>query len=86
MALFEAVRGADGMMTGNPSATINYIRRRPTKDSAPDVSTGFGSRDNLRVTSDVSKPLNAEGTISGRGQGAKRSSCICVRCAMYPKR
>jgi outer membrane receptor for ferric coprogen and ferric-rhodotorulic acid len=35
MALFEAVRGADGMMTGNPSATINYIRKRPTKDSAP---------------------------------------------------
>ena len=30
----EVVRGANGMMTGvgNPSATVNYVRKRPTDD------------------------------------------------------
>ncbi|MBP2161126.1 MULTISPECIES: TonB-dependent siderophore receptor [Asticcacaulis] len=64
----EAVRGANGMMTGigNPSATINYIRKRPTKDFRANASVGYGSWDNLRLSGDVSGPLNADGTVSGR--------------------
>jgi outer membrane receptor for ferric coprogen and ferric-rhodotorulic acid len=40
MAMFdrvEIVRGANGLSssTGNPSATVNFIRKRPTDDSRP---------------------------------------------------
>lgn len=64
----ESVRGANGMMTGtgNPSATINYIRKRPTDDFRANASVGYGTWDNLRLTGDVSGPLNAEGTVRGR--------------------
>ncbi|WKL55773.1 TonB-dependent siderophore receptor [Asticcacaulis sp. ZE23SCel15] len=64
----EAVRGATGMMTGtgNPSATINYIRKRPTKDFRANASVGYGTWDNMRLESDVSTPLNADGTVAAR--------------------
>lgn len=70
-ALFErveAIRGANGMMTGtgNPSATINYIRKRPTRSFKADVSAGYGSWNDLRLTGDVSGPLTSDGTLSGR--------------------
>lgn len=72
----EAVRGANGMMTGigNPSATINYIRKRPTKTFQASASAGYGSWDNLRLTGDVSGPLNDSGTVSGRLVYAKTNS------------
>ena len=64
----EAIRGATGMMTGtgNPSAVINYIRKRPTKAFQADVTAGYGSWNNVRLTADVSGPLNADGTVAGR--------------------
>jgi outer membrane receptor for ferric coprogen and ferric-rhodotorulic acid len=70
-ALFERVeivRGANGMLTGtgNPSATINYIRKRPTKDFQALGSVSYGSWDTVRLEADVSGPLNASGTVTGR--------------------
>ncbi len=70
-ALFErieAIRGATGMLTGtgNPSAVINYIRKRPTKSFQADVTASYGSWDNARLTADVSGPLNEDGTVAGR--------------------
>ncbi len=64
----EAIRGANGMMTGtgNPSATINYIRKRPTKTFQASVSAAYGSWDDKRLTADISGPLDKEGTVSGR--------------------
>jgi len=64
----EAIRGATGMLTGtgNPSATINYIRKRPTKTFQSDVTAGYGSWNNVRLTADVSGPLNEDGTVAGR--------------------
>ncbi|MFM9503908.1 hypothetical protein RDS30_15200, partial [Listeria monocytogenes] len=57
-----------GLMTGtgNPSGTINLVRKRPT--DAPQVSlTGsLGSWNNLRGEIDASGPLNAAGTLRGR--------------------
>lgn len=75
-ALFErieAIRGATGMLTGtgNPSAVINYIRKRPTKAFQGSVTGSYGSWDNKRLTADVSGPLNADGTVSGRFVYAK---------------
>lgn len=64
----EAVRGANSMMTGtgNPSATINYVRKRPTKTFQASAALQYGSWDNYRLETDVSGPLNASGTLAGR--------------------
>lgn len=64
----EIVRGANGMLTGtgNPSATINYVRKRPTQDFRGSLSASYGSWDDKRLEADVSGPLNASGTVTGR--------------------
>lgn len=64
----EVVRGATGLMagTGNPSATVNFIRKRPTADFQGTVGVSYGSWNNLRVDADVSSPINAAGTLRGR--------------------
>ncbi|WP_372771108.1 TonB-dependent siderophore receptor [Pseudoalteromonas sp.] len=56
----EVVMGANGMMTGagNPSATVNFIRKRPTDDLRADVSITAGSWSNMRLDVDVSGRLN----------------------------
>ncbi|MFT4075466.1 MAG: TonB-dependent siderophore receptor [Asticcacaulis sp.] len=64
----EAIRGATGMMTGtgNPSATINYIRKRPTPIFQSELTASYGTWDDKRLTADVSGPLNQSGTVEGR--------------------
>jgi len=64
----EAVRGANSMMTGtgNPSATINYVRKRPTAAFRARGAAGYGSWDDYRLEADVSGPLNASGSVSAR--------------------
>jgi outer membrane receptor for ferric coprogen and ferric-rhodotorulic acid len=64
----EVVRGANGMMTGvgNPSATIDYVRKRPTADFQASVTALVGSWDQKRIEADVSGPLDAAGTLQGR--------------------
>ncbi|AJQ47682.1 MULTISPECIES: TonB-dependent siderophore receptor [Pseudomonas] len=71
MALYdrvEVVRGANGLMqgTGNPSAAINLVRKRPTQDFRLGAELGAGSWDNYRSQVDVSGPLTATGNIRGR--------------------
>jgi iron complex outermembrane receptor protein/outer membrane receptor for ferric coprogen and ferric-rhodotorulic acid len=71
MALYdrvEVVRGANGLMqgTGNPSAAINLVRKRPTADFRLGAELGAGSWDNYRGQVDVSGPLNSTGTLRGR--------------------
>ena len=70
-ALFEnveAIRGANAIMTGvgNPSATINYVRKKPTRELQASFSAMLGSWDDRRVEADISGPLNASGTLSAR--------------------
>ena len=64
----EAVRGANGMMTGvgNPSATINYIRKRPTPDFQASLTGYLGAYGDHRIEGDISGPLNASGTVQAR--------------------
>nr|WP_275983308.1 TonB-dependent siderophore receptor [Propionivibrio soli] len=64
----EVVRGANGLSsgTGNPSATINFIRKRPTADFQASAGLTLGSWDYRRLDADVSGPLNAAGTLRGR--------------------
>jgi outer-membrane receptor for ferric coprogen and ferric-rhodotorulic acid len=64
----EVVRGADGLAasTGNPSATVNFIRKRPTYDFQASGNVSYGSWDTKRIDADVSGPLNSAGTVAGR--------------------
>lgn len=64
----EVIRGADSMMTGigNPSATINYVRKRPTRTLEASATVSNGSWDSRRFQGDISGPLNASGSIRGR--------------------
>ncbi|MFK0311184.1 TonB-dependent siderophore receptor [Pseudomonas sp. NPDC090233] len=64
----EIVRGATGLMegAGNPSASINLIRKRPTAEPQALVETSVGSWDDYKTMVDVSSPLNEAGTLRGR--------------------
>jgi len=64
----EILRGANGLLTatGNPSATINFIRKRPTKELQVKIDASLGSWGNKRLDADVSSALNADGSVRGR--------------------
>lgn len=68
----EVIRGANGLMsgTGNPSATVNFVRKRPTEAFQASVAGSLGSWSNQRIEGDVSGSLNEEGSIRGRFVGA----------------
>ena len=64
----EVLRGANGLMssTGNPSATVNFVRKRPTADLQASAGLTFGSWNNRRLDVDVSNSLNQSGSVRGR--------------------
>lgn len=68
----EVLRGANGLLssTGNPSATINLVRKRPGREFAASASLLYGSFDQVRGDADVSIPLTANGSIRARVVGA----------------
>ncbi|MGJ7558493.1 TonB-dependent siderophore receptor [Variovorax sp. RB2P76] len=67
----EVVRGASGLLTGtgNPSAAINLVRKRPTSDFSAAASLGAGSWDTHRGMGDISTPLTEDGRIRARMVG-----------------
>jgi outer-membrane receptor for ferric coprogen and ferric-rhodotorulic acid len=71
----EVIRGANGLLTGvgNPSGTINYIRKRPTNDTFFKTEVSAGSWDRKRVEADLSGPLTENGSWAGRLLGAAQS-------------
>ncbi|RUR30261.1 TonB-dependent siderophore receptor [Vreelandella andesensis] len=64
----EVVRGATGLMSGsgNPAATVNFVRKRPTAMPQASISGTLGSWDHRRLDVDVSGPLDDAGRIRGR--------------------
>jgi outer-membrane receptor for ferric coprogen and ferric-rhodotorulic acid len=72
----EVVRGATGLMSGvgTPSAAINLVRKRPTKEFQASVIGMAGSWDNFRGEADVSGSLNEDGSVRGRMVGVRQSS------------
>ena len=71
MALYDRVdiiKGATGLLsgTGEPSATVNLIRKKPTREFKASVTGSVGSWDNYRTEGDISGPLNDDGSIRGR--------------------
>ncbi|MDR2688986.1 MAG: TonB-dependent siderophore receptor [Azoarcus sp.] len=75
MALYdriEVVRGAAGLTlgAGNPSASINLVRKRPTHDPRFRFSGNAGNWDRYGVEADLSGPLNQAGTLRARAVAA----------------
>lgn len=64
----EILRGASGMIrgSGNPSATVNMVRKRPTHAFQSSAALTLGSWDRRRLEADISGPLNEAGTLRGR--------------------
>ncbi|WP_256680224.1 TonB-dependent siderophore receptor [Pseudomonas sp. Marseille-P9899] len=70
----EVLKGATGLMTGSgdPSATVNLIRKKPTAQFQASLTGSAGSWDNYRGEGDISGPLNDSGSLRGRFVGAKQ--------------
>ncbi|MCL7751422.1 TonB-dependent siderophore receptor [Guyparkeria hydrothermalis] len=64
----EVVRGANGLMSGSgtPSATVNFIRKRPTAETQASASVSAGSWDRRRIEGDVSGSLFGSDRVRGR--------------------
>ncbi|WP_030538274.1 TonB-dependent siderophore receptor [Sphingobium sp. DC-2] len=72
----DVVRGAPGLLssTGNPSAVVKFIRKRPLKTFQASASAQYGSYDNLRLQGDVSVPLTSDGSVRARAVGVYNDS------------
>jgi outer membrane receptor for ferric coprogen and ferric-rhodotorulic acid len=72
----EVVRGATGLTTGagDPSGTINMVRKRPTHEWAANAGVSAGSYDNYYSYVDVGGPLGFDGRLRGRTVLAYRDS------------
>ncbi|WP_375176524.1 TonB-dependent siderophore receptor [Marinobacter mobilis] len=73
----EVLRGANGLMSGvgNPSATVNFIRKRPTARTQASITATGGSHDYGRLVGDLSGALSESGHVRGRlvvgGEGSE---------------
>lgn len=71
MAIYDrvvAVRGATGLLTGagDPSASIDLVRKRPSHDFQGSASLLLGRWDQRRLELDLSTPFDAAGRVRGR--------------------
>lgn len=68
----EVVRGSTGLLSGagNPAASINLVRKRPTREFEADVGASVGSWDYKRAEFDLGSPLDQVGKLRGRLVGA----------------
>lgn len=64
----EVVRGATGLLegSGNPSASVNLVRKRPTAQWQTTMTAALGRWDDYAGSVDTGGPLNAAGTLRGR--------------------
>ena len=71
----EVVKGADALSNafGDPSATINNIRKRPTKELQANAGLSYGSWDTKRYEADVSGALSPDGHVRGRLMGYEQT-------------
>lgn len=68
----EVIRGANGLLqgTGDPSASINLVRKRPTSALAASATVSAGSWNNYRAEVDVGGPIDASGRLRARVVGS----------------
>ncbi|MFW1954865.1 TonB-dependent siderophore receptor [Acinetobacter guillouiae] len=71
----DVFKGADALTNafGDPSATIDYIRKRPTQEFQANAGLSYGSWNTQRYEADVSGALNKEGSIRGRLMGYEQT-------------
>ncbi|ENO86636.1 TonB-dependent siderophore receptor [Thauera linaloolentis] len=64
----EVLKGSNGLLVGkgNTGATINLVRKRPTREFRARVGASAGSWDNYSANADIGGPLNEAGTVRGR--------------------
>lgn len=64
----EILRGAQGLLEGggNPSGSVNFVRKRPTAVDQVRLTAKAGSWDHYGTQADISGPLDAEGRLRGR--------------------
>ncbi|WP_280283147.1 TonB-dependent siderophore receptor [Pseudomonas sp. BN415] len=64
----EVLKGSTGLLSGfgSPSATVNLVRKRPTKELSGYVSAGAGSWDTYRTEFDIGGSLTPQGSVRGR--------------------
>ncbi len=64
----EVVRGATGLLSGagDPSATVNFIRKQPLREFAGSVGLTAGRWNLRRAEFDLSASLAADGRVRGR--------------------
>lgn len=64
----EVLKGSSGLVVGkgNYGATVNMLRKRPTREFQASANLSAGTWDTYRAQADVSGPLNQAGTVRGR--------------------
>lgn len=64
----EILRGAQGLLEGggNPSGSVNFVRKRPTAVNQVRLTAKAGSWDNYGTQADISGPIDTEGRLRGR--------------------
>ena len=64
----EVLKGSTGLLSGfgSPSATVNLVRKRPTREFSGYVSASAGSWDTYRSEFDIGGALTPEGDVRGR--------------------
>ncbi|WP_438768341.1 TonB-dependent siderophore receptor [Kushneria sp. TE3] len=64
----DIVRGANGLLggTGDPSATVDLVRKRPQKEFGGSAYVSYGRWDKSRVGADLNLPLTEDGSIRSR--------------------
>ncbi len=72
----EVVRGATGLTTGagDPSGTINFVRKRPTDTFQMSANLTLGRWGNQRLEADLGGPIALDGRIRARVVAAKQQS------------
>ncbi|MHC8946063.1 TonB-dependent siderophore receptor [Advenella incenata] len=68
----EVLKGANGLLslTGNPSGTVNFIRKRPKREFSANANLSYGSFATRRMDVDINAALNSRGSVRGRLIGA----------------
>lgn len=90
MAVYDqvaVVRGATGLLTGagNPSASINLVRKRPTREFQGHASVQASRWSRYRGEADISGPLDSSNRMRGRLVAAHEDNESWVRHANNQK-
>ncbi|EKY03313.1 TonB-dependent siderophore receptor [Neisseria sp. oral taxon 020 str. F0370] len=64
----EVLRGASALLggTGDPSAQVSLVRKRPTKERQGEIGIEAGSHSRAGISGDLSGRLNDSGSLRGR--------------------